>query len=282
MCAKQQKQPIYAGCDLGIRSAKAVIIDNGTILASEIVPYRNYPHKAAEAAIAGALRRASLPADAVAYCLATGFGEKAVRFASGVVPNITCILRGMRALNPQVRTVIDIGGHTMRVSNTTSDGELHHTALVEECAASTGLFLEMMAKGLGFPLEKLASKIVISKKPIRITNTCVVFAESDVISFINEGYSHYDVFAGVATAVASKITSIARRIDVLPEVAMVGGVAKNVVVKSEVEKHLGLEFADLGGIDPRVVAAFGAALLAGEGYPAGMSVTGVGDDSCRM
>ena len=261
---KKQQRSIYAGCDLGISSAKIVITDNGTILASEVVPYKSFPHKAAQAAMEGALRRAGLSRHAVVPCLATGFGEKAVRFADGIAPNITCLLRGLRALNPQVRTVIDVGGHTLRASNTTSEGELHHTAFIEDCAAATGLFIEAMAKVLELPMEELAAISLVSENPVRITNTCVVFAESEVISFINEGHSRYDVFAGVALAVTTKIASIARRIDNIPEVAMTGGMAKNVVVKRGVERHLGLRFADLGGVDPQIVGAFGAALLAAE------------------
>lgn len=273
---KKQKRSIYAGCDLGICAAKVVITENGAILAGEIVPYKNFPHEAAAAAMEGALHKAGLSMNGDVPCLATGFGDKAVRFADGTAPNVTCLLRGLRALNPQVRTVIDVGGHTLRVSNTTSDGELHHTAFIEDCAAATGLFIEMMAKVLEFPVEEMSADSLASQKPISITNTCVVFAESEVVSFINEGYSRYDVFAGVALAAAVKIAGVARRIDIFPEVAMVGGVNKNVMVKREVERHLGLKFADLGGVDPQIVGAFGAALLAGE---RDLTVTDAGRDA---
>ncbi len=98
-----------------------------------------------------------------------------------------------------------------------------------------------------------------------IDNQCPVFAESEAISLINEGYDRYDVFAGVTSAVANKIAGLVRRLGVMEEVAMVGGVAKNRLVMAILEKNLGLRFADLGGVDPQVVAAYGAALLAREG-----------------
>jgi len=261
---RKQRRSVYAGCDLGICTAKVVITENRTILASEVVPYKSFPHKAAAAAMEGALHKAGLSVDGSVPCLATGFGDKAVRFADGTAPNITCLLRGLRALNPQVRTVIDVGGHTLRVTNTTSNGEVRHIAFIEDCAAATGLFIEAMAKVLEFSMEEMAAASLASENSVRITNTCVVFAESEVISLINEGHSRFDVFAGVALAVAAKIASVARRIDIIPEVAMTGGVARNAVVKREVERHLGLRFADLGGVDPQIVCAFGAALLAGE------------------
>lgn len=267
--AKKQQRFIYAGCDLGICSAKVVITENRTILASEIVSYKSFPQKAAAAAMEGALRRAGVSGDGVVPCLSTGFGHKAVRFADRTAPDITCLLRGLTVLNPQVRTVIDVGGHTLIASNIGQNGDMLETAVVDVCTAATGLFIEVMAKALEFPMEELAAGSLASENPIRITNTCVVFAESEVISSINEGHSRFDVFAGIALAVADKIASVARRIDILPEVAMTGGVAKNAVVTREVERQLGLKFADLGGVDPQIVAAFGAALLAEESDLAG-------------
>ena len=149
--ARIQQRSIYAGCDLGICAAKVVITENGAILARETLPYNSFPHQAADAAMQGALRRAGLPPDTVVPCLATGFGDKAVRFAGGTAPHISCLVRGLRALNPRVRTVIDVGGHTMRVSNFSGEGELLDTAFIEECSGATGMFLETIAQALEIP-----------------------------------------------------------------------------------------------------------------------------------
>jgi len=267
--AKKQQRFIYAGCDLGIRSAKVVIIENGTILASEIVPYKSFPQKAAAAAMEGALHRAGVSGDGIVPCLSTGFGHKAVGFADRTAPDVTCLLRGLRVLNPQVRTVIDVGGHALIAANIGQNGDMLETAIIDAGTFAIGLFIEVMAKALEFPMEELAAGSLASENPSPIANTCVVFAESEVISLINEGHSRFDVFAGIALSVAAKIASMARRIDILPEVVMTGGVAKNAVVTREVERQLGLKFADLGGVDPQIVAAFGAALLAEESDLAG-------------
>jgi activator of 2-hydroxyglutaryl-CoA dehydratase len=168
-------------------------------------------------------------------------------------------------LNPKVRTVIDVGGHTLRVYSININGNLLEMGFTEDCAFSTGMFIEMMAKVLEIPIEELAAGSLVSENPVRITNTCVVFAESEAISCINEGYSRYDVFAGIVLGAATKIASIAKRMDpLIPEVAMTGGVANYIGVKREVERQLGLKFAELGGVDPQIVIAFGAALLAEE------------------
>ena len=58
---------------------------------------------------------------------------------------------------------------------------------------------------------------------------------------------------------------LVRRVDVIEEVAMVGGVAKNGIVVKDLEEKLGLRFASLNGIDTQVLGACGAALVAREG-----------------
>ncbi len=256
---------IYAGCDLGVSTAKVVLTENRTILTGEIVSYKNFPHKAAEAAMEGALRTAGLSVDGIDACLATGFGGEAVSFADQAAPGPTCLLRGLREINPEIKTVLDVGGHTVMASNIDRNWELFGPAFIEECVSGTGLFIEMMANALEVPLEEMASGALSSDNPVRMTNTCVVLVESEVISCINEGHSRFDVFAGVAQAVASKITSLTGRVKIIPEVAMTGGVAKNAFITGKVEKHFGIKFADLGGVDPQTVAAYGAALLAAEG-----------------
>ena len=257
---------IYAGCDLGISSAKVVLTENKTILANKVVHYKSFPDKAIKAAIEGALIKAGRSADEVVSCMATGFGHKIVSFADQFAVNPICLLRGLREVNPETRTVIDVGGHTLMASNIDQNWNLVQPAVIEDCAAGTGFFIEMMAKAMEFPMEDLASGSIASANPIRPTNTCVVLAESEVISRIHEGYNRYDVFAGIALAVAAKIFGIARRIDILPEVAIVGGITKNRVVMNELERRLDLKFAHLNGVDPQIVAAFGAALLAEENH----------------
>ncbi len=255
---------IYAGCDLGVSTAKVIVTENKAILASEIVPYKSFPQKAAMTAMKGALRRAGLSDDGIVSCLATGYGFKAISFADQTAPDPTCLLRGLRELNPNVRTIIDVGGHTVMASNIDQNWQLLGPAIIEECVAGTGLFIEMMANTLEISMEELVSGSLSSDNPVRMTNTCVVLAESEMISLINEGYSRFDVFAGIALSVAAKITGLAGRVDMLPEVAMTGGVSKNAVVTNKVASHFGIKLADLNGIDPQMVAAYGAALLAEE------------------
>jgi predicted CoA-substrate-specific enzyme activase len=254
----------YAGCDLGIITAKAVIIENGRILAAETLPYKSFPDQAAARAMEAALARASLCREDIASCLATGMGARAVVFAEGAVSEIISLHRAVRQLNPRARTVIDVGGHSFMAFNITEGGGIEESAVTDRCAAGTGMVLDAMASVLEMPLDELNAAAAGSKRPIYITNQCPIFAESEVISLINDGHDVLDLFAGVAASLAAKIAGLVGRVDLIPEVVMVGGVTRNSLVVSNLERKLGLGLARLDGVDPQAVAAYGAALLAEE------------------
>ena len=256
---------LYAGCDLGVVSAKAAIIDDSGLLAFEILPYTGYPQEAAAEVTKNALARAGVIRSGISRFLSTGFGGKAVPHSDGVVPDTVCFQRAVKKLNPRAKTVVNVGGHSFTVFHIEDTGGLGESAITDMCTAGMGMFLEAISTALEVPLGDMAGGASLPGRTPFIDNQCPVFAESEAISLINEGYDRYDVFAGVTSAVANKIAGLVRRLGVIEEVAMVGGVAKNRPVMAILERNLGVRFADLGGVDPQIVAAYGAALLAREG-----------------
>jgi predicted CoA-substrate-specific enzyme activase len=261
----KERELLYAGCDLGVVSAKAAIIDDNGPLAFEILPYTGFPQEAAAEVMKRALARAGVARGKMDRFLSTGYGGKAVPHSDGVVPDTVCLQRAVRKINPKVRTVINVGGHSFTVFHIGDTGGLGESAVTDICTAGMGMLLEAISTALEVPLDDMTWQSISSGKTLFIDNQCPVFAESEAISLINEGYDKSDVYAGVVFAVATRIAGLARRLGVEEEVAMVGGVAKNRLVMANLEKNLRLRFADLGGFDPQTIAAYGAALLAREG-----------------
>lgn len=262
---REEKEVLYAGCDLGVASAKAAIIDDEGLLGFDILPYTGFPQEAAARAMEGALQRAGVARSRLERLLATGFGGRAVPHADGAVPDTVCIQRAVRRLNPGVRTAVNVGGHSFTVFHINDDGGLGESAQTDMCTAGMGMLLETVAVALELPLDRADPGAgPIGKMPF-IDNQCPIFAESEAISLVNEGFDRRDVQLGVTSAVANKIAGLVRRLGVVKEVAMVGGVAKNRIVVAMVERNLQLRLADLGGFDPQLAAAYGAALMAREG-----------------
>jgi predicted CoA-substrate-specific enzyme activase len=241
-----------------------VIIEKGSILAAETLPYKGFPDQAVTRAMEAALDRAGLSRENLDFCLATGMGAKAVGCADDIVPELMCLHRAVRRLNPGARTVIDVGGYSFMAFNITQRGEFMDPAITDTCPAGTGIVLDAMAHVLEMPLDELNAAAAKSDHPVYITNQCPIFVESEVISLINDGHDSLDLFAGVAASLAGKITALVGRVDLIPELVMVGGVTRNTLVMRNLERKLGLALADLSGIDAQAVMAYGAALLAEE------------------
>ena len=254
---------IYAGCDLGTISAKAVLIKNGNILAVETLAYKNLPKQAAIQVMEMAKNKAGLTKENISYCLSTGFGKKAVPFADKDLPEFLCLSRAIHKLDPEIRTVIDAGGSTIKAFNMDSSGKVTTSATNEKCAAGTGKFMEVMAQALEMPIEELSIAALESGHALPITSQCGVFAESEVITHVNEGKDRLDIFAGISLSVAGKVAAVARRISLDQPIAIVGGLAKNPIVVRDLEKELGISFVAYD-LDPRAIAAYGAALVAEE------------------
>ena len=258
---------LYAGCDLGAVAAKVVIINNDGVFAYDTLSYKNLPKQAANTVMQNALSRADLSLDQICCCMATGFGRKVIPFADMDAPELVCLSRGIQLINPEVRTVIDAGGQKLRAFNIGDNGKVTDSTTNEKCASGTGKFIEVMAKSLELSLDRLSLLPLDSKNPVSITSQCGVFAESEVLTHINEGNDRADIVAGISRSVAGRISSMARKISLTEPVTMVGGVAKNFGVVHYTQKELGLEFVE-PGTDPQIVTALGAALLARERYSA--------------
>lgn len=254
---------LYIGCDLGTVAAKLVILRDDTVVATKTLAYKNLPKQAAVAALEQALSELGLTQDAIDGCVATGFGRKAVPYATADVPEVLCLNRGARRLNPAIRTVIDVGGQSIRAFALGENGKVTDSTGNEKCAAGTGKFIEVMAKALELPLEQVGELSLTSQAPVNITSQCGVFAESEVITYVNDGIDRADIIAGINRSVASKISSLARRITLTDPIALIGGVAKNQGVRQFLEKELGIKLLDFD-FDPQNVSALGAAVLAQE------------------
>lgn len=253
-----------AGCDVGSLSGEAVIMEDNSIIAYEIMRVRPRPEQTAREVMVKALTQANLSLEDIDYCVSTGYGRGKIPFARSSISEISCHGRGAHWINPDIRTVIDIGGQDYKVISVDKFGYMIDFAMNDKCAAGTGRFLEGMANVLGVSLDELGPISFNSKSPIGITKMCTVLAQFDVMCLLHDGKDRSDIAAGIGRAMAERVSKMAKRVGVRKEVTITGGVAKNSAVVSSLKDILGVEILKLNGFDPQIIGALGAALFARE------------------
>lgn len=259
---------MFAGIDVGSLTAEALVIDEGRIVGSEIISVLPNPVDSARAAMGALLARSGLDWGDLKYTVSTGYGREHIQrrgLAQENLSEISCHGLGAHRLDPEVRTIIDIGGQDAKVIKLDGKGRLADFVMNNKCAAGTGHFLEAMSRALGVGLEDLGPLAMKSRSPIAMSNRCTIYVETEVIHYLQRGASREDVAGGITMAMADRVISLVRRIGPENKIMITGGVAKNKAVRAALEKALGVKIV-YPELDPQLIGAYGAAMhAAGKG-----------------
>ncbi len=251
----------FAGIDSGSTSTDVVILDRDqNIVTGIILPTGAGAAIGAERALEEALKDAGLQREDIDAMVTTGYGRTAISDGDKSITEITCHARGAHFLNPEVRTVIDIGGQDSKVIRLDENGAVVNFVMNDKCAAGTGRFLEMMARTMEMSLDDMGKASLTYKEDITISSMCTVFAESEVVSLIAQNKATDDIVHGLNKAVASKTAALAKRVGGEERYMMTGGVSKNQGLVKTLEEKLGttLVISDKA----QLCGALGAALFA--------------------
>ena len=250
-----------AGVDVGSTQTKAIIInEQREIVARALIDTGANVVSAAEKAYAEALNNANLDEREVEYVVGTGYGRYKVTFGDTQITEISCHGRGAVHLFPGTRTVVDMGGQDTKAIRVSPTGEILDFCMNDKCAAGTGRFLGAAASALEIPLSELGPTALRAEKAVKISTTCTVFAESEVVSWLGKGKKVEDVLLGVHQSIASRSLGLMRRVGVEPEVSFTGGVTKNIGMVAALNELLG--FKVNVSDESHYIGALGAALFA--------------------
>jgi predicted CoA-substrate-specific enzyme activase len=255
---------IIAGCDIGSLTAKAVVMEDEKILGTSVIRANIRPAESADNVMKLALDKAGVAMDDISYIVGTGYGKEQVSFVNSVASEISCHAKGAIHVLPSARMVIDIGGQDSKATRMDENGKVERYLYNDKCASGTGRFLEVMAQSLKIPLDELGDVAAKSKEDLTISNQCVIFAETEVVSLVNEGKETCDIMKALHFALAKRVAAMAKSIEIKEDVVMTGGVAKNMGVFNAISTVLNVELKPLNGVDPQLIGALGAALYAAE------------------
>ncbi len=252
--------PYASGVDVGSTQTKAVVVDEASsIVGRSLIDTGANVVRAAEKAFAQAIDDAGLQDYEIGFVVGTGYGRYKVEFGDTQITEIVCHARGAAAMFPDTQTVLDMGGQDTKAIRLKPGGDVIDFCMNDKCAAGTGRFLQSAAAALGLELEDLGPTALEGQRPVSISTTCTVFAESEVLSWL--------AILGVHRSIGSRSFGLLRRVGIENEVTFSGGVTKNEAMVEVMAEMLDttLNVSE----ESHFMGALGAALFALERMPHG-------------
>ena len=253
---------LTAGIDVGSTYTKAVLLDGaGTIVGRALGRSGFRLAEVARRMFDEALSNAGADEDAVQYVVTTGFGRFLVPFRDVQVTDLTAAARGAAWFFPQTRTVLDVGGQTMKASRLDDACKVRSFRLNDKCAAGTGAFLEKTARYMGYSTEQIGPLAEMSSEAVPISGVCAVFAESEVINHLSQGTSPSDIMQGAIVSLVDRSVQLMKRVQMQPEFTLTGGILRFASMGRLMRERLGTAVNVPPPEDVQFVGAIGAAVL---------------------
>lgn len=202
------------------------------------------------------LQSLELPQDSL---VATGYGKMAVPLEGALqIPEIQAHAKGAVYQSGLADfTLLDVGGQDSKVIKVRG-GNIVDFLTNDRCAAGSGRYLENMAAVLGVGLDELSGW---SDAPVELNSTCAIFAETEIVSRIIEGYPTEQLGAGVNYALFRRLAPLIKK---LPSDAIVlaGGGAQSRALHRFMADETGAVVIDLP--DPDFNGAIGCCVVGWE------------------
>jgi benzoyl-CoA reductase subunit A len=252
---------ISAGCDVGSTSSQTVVMVDGQIYSYSNIRSKGKSTASAQASLDKALEGSDMKLDNIEYFVGTGYGRVSIPFATRDITEISCHAKGANFLyGDSVRTILDMGGQDLKVISCDEKGKVVNFVMNDKCAAGAGRGMETMAELLKMPIEEVGGLAAGYEGELPdITPECVVFAKTDALRRLKEGWSRESIIAAYCGATGWRVCDLLSKVGVKREFCITGGIAKNLGVVKEIENRLDIESVK-PDFDTQIAGAAGAAL----------------------
>ncbi len=251
-------QTAFLGIDLGTAYTKFCVIDErGKIVFTRIAQVY---HKD-QVSIQHVLRALQTHFHIQQICI-TGYGQRYCSVSDLHASEAQCAAYALHWLYPNTpKTIIDIGGETIRVIHTDKHGNIERVALNDPCAAGAGTFLVEATHYYRWTPHEMNQLAEQSTTNQELNSVCTVFARSEAIQWLMAGRSRADLARGIYLSILGRIQRL--HPDITRPVFLIGGVPAHhpfLVRLAQTRWQAQVIVPD----HPQMIVAYGAALLARE------------------
>ncbi len=270
-----------AGIDVGTSAIKVALLEDAEGATPQVLLQRRErirrrdPQRVVEALFESCLADAGLERGRLDYIATTGEGEL-VPFRTGHFYGMTTHARGGLFLDPEARSVIDIGALHCRAVLMDARAKVLGYRMTSQCASGSGQFLENISRYLGITIDEIGPLSLEADNPEACSSICAVLAETDVINMVSRGISTPNIIKGIHQSMAGRYLKLIASLGVNGILLVTGGLAADVGLLAalretvteqgtpiEIRAHTDSVFA--GALGAALWGAFRARKLAREG-----------------
>jgi predicted CoA-substrate-specific enzyme activase len=259
---RRKKLPVFLGLDIGSTTTKyALINEKREIIDKE---YRQTMGKPIEVTqgLLRVLKERYGDRIEIKGVATTGSGRMVVGDfvnADLIFDEITAHARGAVEIDPLIDTVFEIGGQDSKYISISNTHPLDFD-MNKVCAAGTGSFLHELANKNGINIVGEFQDIALSSEnPIKLTERCTVFMESDLVTYAQKGGQKNDLIAGLCYAIVyNYLNRVVGNKKVGDRIMFLGGPSLNKAIIAAFEAVLGKSI--LVPKHREVLGGFGAAI----------------------
>ncbi len=151
-----------------------------------------------------------------------GYGRKNIA-GSRMVSELSALAAGVHRVALEAETVLDIGGQDTKLIRQ-RNGKLLSFFVNDKCAAGCGMFLVNTLHRLGVQFENL--DLSDGRLPgLRLSSTCAVFAQSEIVERIAEGVSEEEILRAVLVQILTQSKMLLGKVE-CEKIHISGGLTK--------------------------------------------------------
>jgi len=224
------------GIDVGSRYVKFARFEDGRLVMDKVDTVMFYRRCRAPSGGVEISRLEQFENSSFGRIVATGYGRHNVRIKGAeVISEIRAHAEGAcHQTGLADFTLIDLGGQDTKAIRV-RDGRVDDFLMNDKCAAGSGRYLENIAGMLGLTVEELAGHYL---NPTKLSVTCAIFGESEVIGKLADGVEIESICAGANFSVASRVSALMKRF-ASGTYVVAGGVARNGAVTKFLAERCG-------------------------------------------
>lgn len=145
-----------------------------------------------------------------ARIVSCGYGKNNVPGVKNI-NELSALAKGCHYVMQKNAVILDIGGQDTKII-TQFEGKLSNFFLNDKCAAGSGLFLSNTLDMLGLTFDDI-NQIVIVEPELRLSATCAVFAQSEIVELIADNKTEQEILSAVMWQIFTKAKPLLSKVE---------------------------------------------------------------------